>query len=98
MVRLSSSEYIVRISSNVFLDARDKSEKGKGKYINCGRKSKLTINAEFGSGSTYNYNEKYDIKWIPVFSTCNIDASSEHPVEVLIDYGTTFWTGQRKFI
>ena len=58
MVQVSKSEYIVQVSSNVFLDGGDVSEKGKGKYINCGRKSKLKINSEFASGRTYNYRER----------------------------------------
>ena len=97
-VRLSESEYIVRISDNVYLDGNSKQERGKGKFINCGGKSKMTTNAELGSGFVYNYNTKWDMKWISVFSTCNISASPEHPVEVLVDYGKAYWTGTRKFI
>ena len=88
---MSDSKYIVQISKNVFLDARQP-EYGFGKFINCGRKSKKTINARLGAGSTYTYHEQLDMKWISVFSTSNINASVYNPVEVFIDYGTEYWS------
>ena len=90
-VSQSSSQYIVRISKNVFLDGNGLHEQGLGKYINCGWKSKRTINARLASGTTYNFNKKFNVKWISVFATRNIQASVEHPVEILINYGTEYW-------
>jgi hypothetical protein len=88
---ISNSEYIVKISSTVFLDAIDKNEKGKGKFINCGRKSKRKINAELASHTVCNYNKKWDMNWISVYSTCRIIASPLNPVEIFIDYGKDYW-------
>jgi hypothetical protein len=93
-VDLSNSEYIVQICSNVFLDAIDKNEKGKGKFMNCGRKSKRKINAEFASHTVCNYNKKWNMHWISVYSTCKIVASPLHPVEILVDYGKDYWKGK----
>ena len=91
---LSNNQYIVKVHSTVFLDAINKNEKVKGKFINCGRKSKRKINAELASHTVCNYNKKWNMHWILVFSTCRIIASPLNPVEILMDYGKDYWKGK----
>ena len=90
-VSMSNSEYIVQISKNVFLDSKGTEELGNGKFINCGRKSRRKINSRFASGTTYNYNKQFKMKWISIFAECDIKASVSQPVEILVDYGTEYW-------
>ena len=49
------------------------------------------LKKSFWDPTCYNFNKKFNVKWISVFATRNIQASVEHPVEILINYGTEYW-------
>lgn len=87
---LSSSEYVLKISNNVYLDSKD-SRHCTGRYINCSRRSGLVPNVRFAAGTTYNYDPTTKLKWISIFADRDIKASSSNPVELLIDYGEEYW-------
>ena len=91
-VAKSASEYVIQISKNVFLDAK-KPEHQAARYINCARKAARTANVRFGAKTTVNYCKETGIAWISVFADKDIAASPESPVELLADYGDSFWDG-----
>ena len=86
----SDSKYLLEVSKNVILDARG-CRHCDGKYINCGSKTRLTINARFSSCTSYNFNKELNLKWISIFATCDIQASKSECVEILVNYGTKYW-------
>ena len=90
---LSNSQYIVKVCNTVFLNVINKNEKGKEKFINCDRKSKIKINVELESHIVCNYNKKWNMHWISVFSTCRIIDSPLNPVEILMNYDNDYWKG-----
>jgi len=88
----SDSKYLLKISSNVFLDAQDVYH-CHGRYINCGRNSRLTINARFSASRKYNYDSASNTNWVSIFATSDIKASETEAVEILVDYGEDYWKG-----
>lgn len=86
----NDSKYLLRISKNVFLDARDR-QHCDGRYINCGRNTRMNINARFSASRTYNYDSASNTNWVSIFSTRDIEASETAAVEILVDYGDEYW-------
>ena len=88
----SDSKYLLKISGNVFLDAQDVHH-CRGRYINCGRNSRLTVNARFSASRKCSYDSASNTNWVSVFATTAIKASEKEAVEILVDYGNEYWKG-----
>ena len=87
---LSRSNYLFKVSKNVYLDSSDMRH-CSGRFINCSRRSRLVPNVRFVAGTRYNYDVSTKLKWISIFAERNIEASMSNPVELLVDYGDEYW-------
>ena len=83
---LSSSEYILKVSADVYIDAHDPST-WEGRYINDGPHAGRQPNCVFASA--YNTNEvpESDLRWVKVFAIREIMPGEE----LLMSYGNGYW-------
>ena len=84
--RVSDSQYIVKVSTNVFLDASADGH-WEGKMANCARKAKRKVNARILAASKPRFCKASKKFWLPMLAVGSI-ASGE---EVFADYGDEFW-------
>ena len=86
----SDSQYILRISEEVYLDGRGKDE-WEGNKANCARKAGRQPNARFGAATKYNICKKTSKCWVPIFAVGDLKPDKSEPEEILVDYGSMYW-------
>lgn len=79
--------YRLKIHSNLFLDAEDKSH-FEGRYINDGARTGIRPNARFAANYVTNKCTTTGFQWVRIFATRPIAAGEE----IYLDYGESFWS------
>ena len=87
--RQSKSEYIVKVSKNVFLDASGEGH-WEGNKANCARKAKKKVNARISAASKPRYRKVSGRYWLPLLAVGPI----KHGDEIFPDYGDEFWPSE----
>ena len=82
----SASKYLFQVNKNTVLDAQNE-RYYPGRYINDGPHSNRTINCRFGAGRSTTTEPTTGHEYISIFATKTIKASSDRPVELVLDYG-----------
>ena len=88
----ADSDYIVKVNSKVYLDAKNVVKDNQGRYVNYGGPG-LTNNARLGSGRTYTVCKKTGRPYISIIATKTIQPREE----VRMPYGRGWvWPWQKR--
>ena len=83
----SKSNYRVKISNNMYLDAA-RAHHFEGRYINDGVRAGKAANVRLAAGYRTNECSITGFRWIRIFATRNIKAGEE----LYLDYGDDYWS------
>ena len=87
----SSSEYLVKLSEDQFLDGAGEG-KWEGNFGNCARKARAKVNARFAPSMKVHFCQETGKHYLLVLAIGSIDDGDE----ILYDYRNEFWKNSAK--